>query len=297
MESRPRQSESRQRWVASLRETANTAELGALLKKFRVQAGLSQQALAERALISVQAVSALERGYRRAPYHVTLERIADALALSQEARQALEHSARRSRGPRLTDHRAAPTHNLPRKLASLFGRDDVVREIADLVEMTPLVSIVGTGGIGKTRVAIEVGTRLLNRFPHGVWFVELAPLNDAALVPNAVARALRLQESPQRPALETLFAYLAQKRLLIILDNCEHVISQARTIAGSLLRECPSVALLATSREGLNITGEQIYRLPPLDFPKQSAPSPDEAAKYGAVALFAQPRSCRRPTL
>jgi predicted ATPase/transcriptional regulator with XRE-family HTH domain len=286
VESLPRQSESRPRQVASLRNPAKTAELAALLKEFRIQAGLSQQALAERALISVQAVSALERGYRKAPYHVTLERIADALALPQEARQALEHSARRSRGPRLAEHGAAPTHNLPRRLTSLFGRDDVVREIAGLVETAPLVSIVGTGGIGKTRVAIEVGTRLLNRFPHGVWFVELAPLNDAAAVPQAVARALHLQESPQRAPLETLFAYLAQKRLLIILDNCEHVISEARTLAGSLLRECPSVALLATSREGLNLTGEQIYRIPPLDFPKQSVPSPEEAAKYGAVALF-----------
>jgi len=124
---------------------ADTAELAALLKKFRVQAGLSQQALAERALISVQAVSALERGYRKAPYHVTLERIADALALSYEARQALEHSARRSRGPRLADHGAAPAHNLPRQLTSLFGRDEVVCELADLVETAPLVSIVGTG--------------------------------------------------------------------------------------------------------------------------------------------------------
>jgi predicted ATPase/DNA-binding XRE family transcriptional regulator len=286
VESRPRQSESHPRWVASLRDAANTAELAALLKKFRIQAGLSQQALAERALISVQAVSALERGYRKAPYHVTLERIANALALSQEAREALEHSAPRSRGPRLADH-GTLTHNLPRKLTSLFGRDDVVREIADLLDTAPLVSIVGTGGIGKTRVAIEVGTRLVNRFPHGVWFVELAPLNDAALVPHAVARALHLQESTQRPTLETLFAYLAQKRLLIILDNCEHVISEARTIAGSLLRECPSVALLTTSREGLNITGEQIYRISPLAFPEQSVPSPDEASKYGAVALFA----------
>ncbi len=288
MESLPRQSESHQRSAASLRAAANTAELAALLKKFRVQAGLSQQALAERALISVQAVSALERGYRKAPYHATLERIADALTLSQDARQALEHSARRSRGPRLADHHdRAPRHNLPRKLTSLFGRDDVVREIADLLDAAPLVSIVGTGGIGKTRAAIEVGTRMLNRFPQGVWFVELAPLNDAALVPHAIARALRLQESPQRPPLETLFAYLAQKSLLIILDNCEHVISQARTIAGSLLRECPSVALLATSREGLNVTGEQIYRISPLAFPEQSASAPDEAAKYGAVALFA----------
>ena len=270
----------------ALRDAAGTAELAALLKKLRVKAGLSQQTLAERALISVQAVSALERGYRKAPYRATLDRIADALALSEEERQTLEQSARRSRGPRLVEQ-DLPAHNLPRQLTSFLGRDEVVQEIADLVERAPLVSIVGTGGAGKTRAAVEVGMRSLNRFPHGVWFVELAPLNDPALVPHALAGALRVQESPTRSLLETLFAYLAQRRLLIILDNCEHIISAARAVAGSLLRECPSVALLATSREVLSITGERTYRIPSLAVPEQSRPSPDEAVKYGAVALFA----------
>jgi predicted ATPase/DNA-binding XRE family transcriptional regulator len=268
---------------SGLRDEPRTAALSVLLKKFRVQAGFSQEMLADRALISVQAISALERGYRKAPYRATLERIADALGLSQEARRALERSARPSRGPR----RPAPAHNLPRQLTSFLGRDDVVREIIELVEAAPLVSIVGTGGAGKTRTAVEVGMQLLNRFPNGVWFVELAPLNDPALVPTALAQALHVQESPQRPLLETLFGYLAQKRVLIILDNCEHVISQARVMAGLLLRECPSVTLLATSREPLSITGERIYQMPSLAVPKQSLPSPTEALEYGAVALFA----------
>jgi predicted ATPase/DNA-binding XRE family transcriptional regulator len=263
-------------------DAAATAELAAFLKKFRVQAGLSQQALAERALISVQAVSALERGYRKAPYRATLERIADALMLSEEARQTLERCARPSRGPRI----AAPAHNLPRQLTSFLGRAEVVQEIADLVNAEPLVSIVGTGGAGKTRAAIEVGTRSLSRFRHGVWFVELAPLNDPALVSHALAGVLRVQESPSRSLLETLLAYLAQKRLLIILDNCEHVLSQARLLAGSLLRECPSISLLTTSRESLNITGERAYQIPSLSVPQQDVLSPDEAVTYGAVALF-----------
>jgi predicted ATPase/DNA-binding XRE family transcriptional regulator len=271
---------------SAFRDAERSAELAALLKKFRVQAGLSQQMLAERALISVQAVSALERGYRKAPYRATLGRIADALALTEEARQMLELSAQRSRGPRLVEL-DAPAHNLPRQLTSFLGRDEVVQEIADLLEMAPLVTIVGTGGAGKTRAAVEVGARSLNRFPHGVWFVELAPLNDPALVAHALAAALRVQESSRHSLLETLFAYLAQKRLLIILDNCEHVISQARAVAGSVLRECPSVALLATSREALNITGERTYQIPSLAVPNQHLPSPDEAMTYGAVALFA----------
>ena len=251
-----------------------------------MQAALSQQALADRALISAQAVSALERGFRRAPYRATLERIADALGLSEEARQMLERSADRSRGPRRAEQDRAPLQNLPRQLTSFLGRDQVVQEIADLVASTPLVSIVGTGGAGKTRAAVEVGRRALNQFPHGVWFVELAPLSDPGLVPHALAAALHVQESPQRSLLETLVAFLTHKRLLIIFDNCEHVISQARAVAGSLLRECPTVALLATSRKDLGVTGERIYRIPPLAVPEQSRPSPAEAAKYGAVALF-----------
>lgn len=259
------------------------AELAVLLKKLRIQAGLSQQTLAERALISVQAVSALERGFRKAPYRATLDRIADALLLSPEARKTLEHLARPSRGPRIV----TPAHNLPRRLTSFLGRDDVVQEILDLVETTPLVSIVGTGGAGKTRAAVEVGARLLERFPQGVWFVELAPLNDPSLVPQALAAALCVQESSRRALLDALIAYLARKRLLIVLDNCEHVIEGARNVAGSLLRECPSVALLATSREALGIEGERAYQIPSLAVPQQSLPPLGEAVRYGSVALFA----------
>lgn len=130
-------------------DAASTAELAELLKRFRVEAGLSQQTLADRALISVQAVSALERGFRKAPYRATLERIADALALSEEARQTLELSAHRSRGPRAVEQDLEPAHNLPRQLTSFLGRDQVVAEIAGLLETSPLVSIVGTGGAGK----------------------------------------------------------------------------------------------------------------------------------------------------
>ncbi len=269
-----------------LGNAAGTAELPALLRKFRLQAGISQQVLADRALVSAQAISALERGFRRAPYRATLERIADALALSDEERQMLELSAHRSRGPRLIEGERAPPNNLPRQLTSFLGREAVVAEIADLVATAPLVSIVGTGGAGKTRAAIEVGRRSINHFPHGVWFVEFAPLGNPALVPHALAGALRVQESPKRSLLETLVAFLAHKRLLIILDNCEHVISQARSVAGSLLRECPTVALLATSREALSITGERTYKIPSLAVPRQSRPSAVEAAQYGAVALF-----------
>src|SRR5579863_5574216 len=143
---------------AALRAVAKPDDFAALLKSLRVAAGLSQQSLAERALISVQAVSALERGYRKAPYRATLLRIADALGLSEADRETLERSAHRERGPRLIERDATPPHNLPRQLTSFLGRDDVVDVIIELLESAPLVSIVGTGGAGKTRAAIEVGT-------------------------------------------------------------------------------------------------------------------------------------------
>ncbi len=270
---------------AAAGERAATVDLATLLKSYRVEAGLSQQQLADSALVSVQAISALERGYRKVPYRKTLERIADALGLPAQDRAALELSARRARGTRIAAESETPPHNLPRQLSAFFGRDDEVREVSDLIAATPLASLVGTGGVGKTRVAIEVGNHVLERFPEGVWFVELAPVGDPALVAGAVAATLRVPESPRRALLDTLVSYLAQKRLLIVLDNCEHVIDQARLVAGSLLRECPTVAVLATSREPLRVTGERVYRIPPLAVP-QTAASPEEAMRYGAVALF-----------
>lgn len=267
-------------------DAATGADLGSLIKRFRMQAGLSQQMLADRALISPQAVSALERGSRKVPYRYTLDRIVEALGLSEEARAELELSAKRARGLRLEEPIALPPRNLPRLLTAFFGREEVVKEIIDLLKQAPLVTVVGTGGAGKTRVAVTVGAALLNSFPDGVWFVELAPLTDPALVPQALATALRVQESPHRPLLETLVAYLGQKRALIIFDNCEHVISRARTVIGSLLHDCPNLALLATSREPLNVGGERAYRIPPLPVPRRGIPMPEDALQYAAIELF-----------
>jgi predicted ATPase/DNA-binding XRE family transcriptional regulator len=267
-------------------EESAGSELATLLKGFRVRAGFSQQSLADQASVSVQAVSALERGYRKVPYPKTLERLCDALSLSDEDRSALEDSARRARGLRSHEHDSASAHNLPRQLTSFLGRDDEVSAIAALVKTAPLVSVVGTGGIGKTRVAIEVANQLLADFPDGVWFVELAPLNDPDLVVHAIAAALGVQESPRMPLLATLASNLSRNRSLVILDNCEHVIDQARSAVGSLIRECPKVAFLATSREALMVTGERAYRLPSLAVPDQDDVSPAIAMTYGAVALF-----------
>jgi len=165
--------------------------------------------------------------------------------------------------PALRSLDASP-NNLPRQLTSFVGRDEVRAEIAELVHRLPLVTLVGTGAAGKTRCAVQVGADLLDGSGEGVWLIELAPTSDASLVASVIAQALNVQEVPNRPVLDSLLAYLRRKRLLLILDNCEHVIEEVRTVAAAILRECPDVHVLATSRKGLNIWGERLYKMPSL---------------------------------
>jgi predicted ATPase len=250
--------------------------------------------LAERAGISADAVGALERGFRKAPYRDTVERLARGLRLSADAEAALHAAVRRARSGGATSPlagpafaaRDAPKHNLPRQLTSFVGRDDVVAELDALVEASPLVTIVGTGGIGKTRTAVETGFRMLERRHDGVWLVELASLKSGERIVPAIADVLGVQETAARPLLETLIARLRDRRLLLILDNCEHLIAEAADTARTLLRECPNIGILATSREPLTVGGERVYRLPSLSFPSEGAAVEREADEYPAVALF-----------
>jgi predicted ATPase/class 3 adenylate cyclase len=179
-------------------------------------------------------------------------------------------------------------NNLPAQLTSFVGREDVVSEIVALFEKHRLVTLVGTGGAGKTRCAIQVGAELLDRFGDGVWLAEFAPVSDSSLLASVVAQALSVQEHPNRPLLNTLTAYLKRKRLLLLFDNCEHVIEEAPTVATALLQACPDVRILATSREGLNVAGEQRYHMPSLSVPPADrALSALDALAFGAPLLFA----------
>ncbi|MFN2462011.1 MAG: adenylate/guanylate cyclase domain-containing protein, partial [Candidatus Velthaea sp.] len=172
-------------------------------------------------------------------------------------------------------------NNLPRQLTSFVGRDEELAEITELIKRSPLVTLVGTGGAGKTRCALQVGAELLDGSGDGVWLVELAPTSDPSLVASVIAQALNVQETPNRPMLETLLAYLKRKRLLLILDNCEHLIDEARNVTAAVLRSCPDVHVLATSREGLNVAGEHVYRMPSL-----SVPPAGEALTAEAVSRY-----------
>jgi len=180
-------------------------------------------------------------------------------------------------------------NNLPRQLTPLIGREDVLAEVEPLVREHPLVSLVGAGGVGKTRVALQVGADLLDGSGDGVWFIDLAPLSDPGLVVGTIASALGLREQPEQPIFDVLLRYLRPRRLLLILDNCEHVVEEAARIADVILRAAPQVRMLTTSREPLRIEGEHVYQTPPLTVPQAAEPlTADQALKYGAIALFAQ---------
>ncbi|HEY1680247.1 MAG TPA: adenylate/guanylate cyclase domain-containing protein [Candidatus Tumulicola sp.] len=180
-------------------------------------------------------------------------------------------------------------NNLPRQLTTFVGREAEERDIASLMDRAPLVTLAGSGGVGKTRCALHAGAAVLDKTSDGVWLVELASLTDGALVGGAVAQALGVAESPGRPILDVLISHLKLKQALLILDNCEHLIDAVATAADAILRACPRVRIIATSRQSLNVDGEQVYRMPSLAVPpasRSTALAPADASAYGAVALF-----------
>jgi hypothetical protein len=178
---------------------------------------------------------------------------------------------------------AAGVHGFPAVLTSFVGRAGPVREVAGLLGESRLVTVTGPGGVGKTRLSGEVARQVAGRFADGVWLVELAPVGDPALVPAAVAAALGVREQPGLPAAEVLAGVLARLQLLLVLDNCEHVIGAAAELCGGLLAAADDVQIVATSREPLRVAGEAVCRLEPL-----TLPGPEERAGGAeAVVLFA----------
>ena len=160
-----------------------------------------------------------------------------------------------------------PATNLPVSLTSFIGRAKEQQEIINLVDKYPLVTLIGPGGIGKTRLALHAGQELLKNYPDGVWLVELASILDPSLVPRTTAVAIGLRDEPQRPIIDMLSDYLREKQMLIIIDNCEHVLDTCARLVDTLLKNCPGLKILATSRESLGIMGEAMYRVPPLGLP------------------------------
>ncbi|HYB14295.1 MAG TPA: adenylate/guanylate cyclase domain-containing protein [Streptosporangiaceae bacterium] len=179
-------------------------------------------------------------------------------------------------------------NNLPAQLSSFIGRAREVAEVRALVESCRLVTLTGAGGCGKTRLGLQVAAELLDGSGDGVWLVELAAVADEDAVAPAISQALRLTGQPGRPGLEALLDALALQDVLIVVDNCEHLISGCAKTAEAILRRCPRVHLLATSREPLGIGGETIYRVPSLSLPGPGQAGPVPPGSSDAVALFAE---------
>jgi predicted ATPase/transcriptional regulator with XRE-family HTH domain len=280
--------------LAAVRESAGLQPggqtFGQRLRVLREAARMTQAELAERAGMSVNGVSALERGVRRRPYPHTVRTLAEALALGEDERAFLFDGVR----PRPAAAPAAPTSGtLPTPATSLVGRDpDVAEIVAALSGPWPrLLTLTGPGGVGKTRLAIEVARRASARFRDGAAFVPLAPVSDPAAVPAAVSRALGLRETgTEEPGREDPVAALAEllrpRELLLVLDNFEHVATAAPAVA-DVLAGCPDVTVLVTSRSPLRVRGEQERVVEPLPLPASTPdPDPDEVAASAAGELF-----------
>src|SRR5258706_1386004 len=222
--------------------------------------------------------------------------------LGDDARKPIFIETRSRRGYRfiapVTEGAAAtplrPT-NLPEVISELIGRDAELGEVTALATAHRLVSLVGAGGIGKTRLGFEVARHVLPRYPDGVFVAELGPLSSPELVPTTVASALGLTHVAGTASPERIAGAIRAKRLLLVIDNCEHVIDAAAGMAETLLRAGPSVSLLATSPEPLRGSGEHIYRVPPLGWPAEGNQDIEDVFTHGAVRLFASRAHAAEP--
>ena len=276
------------------RETREaSAALGELLRRHRRAKKWTQEQLAAESGVSPAAVSLLERG-RVGPRFGTLAKLADALGLSLVERQALEAAAEAVVAGEAAAGAGggaapAPRGALPRTASSFVGREREVAEVRRRVAEHRLVTLTGPGGVGKTRLAVEAahGLASTGAYPDGVWLVELAALVDPDLVPQVVAEAVGVALTPDvRPA-EALARVLGRRRLLLVLDNCEHLLDACAVLAEHLLGACSGVRLLATSREPLGGDGEAVVRVPSLAVPPADGTLAVEALlETAAVRLF-----------
>ena len=211
------------------------------------------------------------------------------LAHPEQVYQLLAPDVRRDFPP-LRSLESLP-NNLPLQLTSFVGREAEIAQITQLLGQHRLVTLAGSGGVGKTRTSLQVGANLLDGSGDGVWFVELAPINEPSLLPVAVASAMRLELPSQAEPIEALVGALKHRQLLLILDNCEHLVEPAATLVSAILRGCPSVTVLASSRQGLGIAGEETFRMPSLSLPSEedlADINAEKAGAFGAIALFVE---------
>jgi transcriptional regulator with XRE-family HTH domain len=268
-----------------------------LLRRHRLALGLTQEELAERAGLSGRGISDLERGLKHAPRASTVRLLARGLGLPDAEAAALLRAAQ----PR---HDAVPAttpghdgRNLPAELTSLIGREaDLQRARAPLEGGVRLLTLTGPGGVGKTRLAVALAERVHHLFQDGARFVDLSPLRDPGLVLPTMADVLGMPQVGARSVAAQLASFLRGKQVLLVLDNCEHVLAAATDVA-ALLAASPGLTLLATSREPLLLRGEQLYPVEPLDVPEpHGSLERDSVSQVPAVALFIDRAQAADPT-
>jgi LuxR family maltose regulon positive regulatory protein len=258
-----------------------------MLRRWRLRAGLSQAALAERASLSAAAVAALEQGQRRRPYPHTLRQLSAALELDQpEEASLLELAGPQApdSGPPISSAWSGPTPSTP-----LIGRESELLAVMDLLlagqPPARFVTLTGPGGVGKTRLAIAVALEVRSHFADGAVFVELAHVADPRLVRSAIAHALNVPEPQTDERSDALVTTLRSKHILLVLDNFEQLI-EAATFLAALVDACPGVTLLVTSRTALRVRAEHRFVLEPLSLPQSSETSLGAIADSAAVRLF-----------
>ncbi|MGI8826621.1 MAG: ATP-binding protein [Chloroflexota bacterium] len=237
---------------------------GALLLRLRLAAGLTQEELAERAELSERAVRRLEHDRDRTPRLQTVRLLAQALDLAGHEQSGLLAAARPG-SP--ADDVPARAPSLPRFLTPLIGREEDVAIVKMLLADRRLVTVSGTGGVGKTRLAVTVAEQMTDVIDRIV-FVELAPLRDPENVLGAIAAQLSIREEGTRSLFDVVVNELRSSRVLLVLDNMEHLLN-SRDVVLDLLGACPGASILITSREALRVRGERVYTLAPLPLPER----------------------------
>jgi non-specific serine/threonine protein kinase len=282
---------------------------GTVLRNHRRAAGLTQEELAERASLSVRSVSGWERGEGASPRRDTLALLIRALGLSDPDRAAFEALVVRA-----PSHRSEPPissakppissasdlrreqHNVGRSIDTFVGRERDLEELGSLLLSAPLVTLVGAGGVGKTRLARELVRSRASQFVDGAWLVQLAELSDPSLLPDAIAASVGLHEVSARSTAALLAEYLQSKHVLLVLDNCEHLIAGCAELVARLLETCPRLHVMSTSREALSIDGEIVWPVQPLEVPDlNTRQTAAQLSRTAAVRLFVERATAVNP--
>jgi predicted ATPase/DNA-binding XRE family transcriptional regulator len=280
------------------RAEGGSATFAGLLRLFRLRAGLTQEGLAEQAGVSQATIASLEQGLRRRPYTHTLRAISRALKLDSQdhaamlARVSAVHDRLGGRPRQNSTRPALPPESGVHALVlsiPIIGREADVAAVSELLfaPQARLVTLVGPGGVGKTRLALAVGTAVADLFPNGVFFVDLAPLRDHRLIPATILKALDVQAAGGKNVRELLFEHLHERFALLVLDNFEHLLGGAQFL-GELLGVCSRVVVLATSRIALRVRAERRFAVEPLAQPAGEQPTFADIASSPAVRLFVE---------